>query len=877
MDDSKFLSVFGRLQSRDKVVLREAVQQLVDFLARAQAANSTEERNYALTRLTKGLASALHEVKVGFSLALTALLRHFPAIDPISLYRSYTSFDQSISSTHCLKLGQITLIACILRSRPEVRRKELEKDLVELFRQRKEMGESISEVILQSSNAESIVKGLEDAGNVNYLRLTYALQSPGSEVVSHAVKAKAAILEGSLAALPRLHSVWTPILDSAYASDKYSSLRLPVIWKQFIESGIQAADKHKKKLKFLSLGLSLFAQILTRSPLLLSVTLTPLFLKNWQEQCTHKNSRLHDQANTLKFALYNVLNTAATEDDCVDLAVSVAHMAKTVHGSEMMIRLTEFLAGKMRVETAVEFCREIMNSGNEQVIACLLNKLCKREESELRRFSMQRLLEQVVNSPANTALKAKLVDALAVQQLEEVSAALELYLQHKTQVPVEFRKTGKRLLKRIQPFQLPTQTETIEPPKKRKRSQNGVFTNTQLQALCKLAILKLISATHSEECPDSDIDALMSVTEALKDGFGRTSELNLFDCILKSASDSLLRDPTKTVFREFIDELPDSYAQKLGKILISTPNSAPNRPDSSDVLGDDIELEENEDINEVLSTNTANLKGKYSENDVLRASDLAEVIIKRSKIQSQLVIIGKSLALGLRKATENVKNRFKALLGKLAKGNIEVTESSFEGYLGFLSLILSLNRKEGSLYSSTRALSLTLCKKLADFNPIDTSDLVTQSVKIALERHACKSAFEQLKQLLSQVPKCCTNEVFAVLLEGVVSSATHFIHVQSMELLKVAAKRQPAPVSVLKALVKYTRKVVKGELETKQAHNDLKVLLGTVLTACKKAEFTHRRLQRICEKAAEKCKKVMGVLSVVGELQKHIHEMESKV
>lgn len=220
MDDSKFLSVFARLQSRDKVVLCEAVQQLVDFLARAQTANSAEERDYALARLTKGLASALHEVKVGFSMALTALLRKFQAIDPATIYHTYKSFDQSISSTHCLKLGQITLISCILRGRPGLRNKEVEKDLAELFQQRKEMAESISEVILLSPNAQKLTQGLADAANVNYLRLTYEQQSPNSEVVAQAIKAKTTILEGSLTALPRLHSVWSPVLDSAYHAGK---------------------------------------------------------------------------------------------------------------------------------------------------------------------------------------------------------------------------------------------------------------------------------------------------------------------------------------------------------------------------------------------------------------------------------------------------------------------------------------------------------------------------------------------------------------------------------------------------------------------------------------------------------------------------------
>ena len=220
MDDSKFLSVFARLQSRDKVVLCEAVQQLVDFLARAQTTNSVEERDYALARLTKGLASALHEVKVGFSMALTALLRKFSAIDPAVIYHTYKSFDQSISSTHCLKLGQVTLIGCILRGRPGLKNKEVEKDLVELFQQRKEMAESISEVILLSSNAQKLIQSLEDVANVNYLRLIYEQQSANSEVVTQAIKAKTTILEGSLTALPRLHSVWSPVLDSAYHAGK---------------------------------------------------------------------------------------------------------------------------------------------------------------------------------------------------------------------------------------------------------------------------------------------------------------------------------------------------------------------------------------------------------------------------------------------------------------------------------------------------------------------------------------------------------------------------------------------------------------------------------------------------------------------------------
>jgi hypothetical protein len=82
------------------------------------------------------------------------------------------------------------------------------------------MAESISEVILLSSNAQKLIKSLEDIANVNYLRLIYEQQSANSEVVTQAIKAKPTILEGSLTALPRLHSVWSPVLDSAYHAGK---------------------------------------------------------------------------------------------------------------------------------------------------------------------------------------------------------------------------------------------------------------------------------------------------------------------------------------------------------------------------------------------------------------------------------------------------------------------------------------------------------------------------------------------------------------------------------------------------------------------------------------------------------------------------------
>jgi len=650
------------------------------------------------------------------------------------------------------------------------------------------------------------------------------------------------------------------------------------LWKHFVETGIQASDKHKKKVKFVSLGLSLLAQVLTRQPLLLGAALTPLFVKNWQEQCTHKNSRLHDQANSVKTAMYTAL-TSQVEEDCSDIATAVLAMAKVVHGSEILIRLTEFLAGKLKPGEARGFCEGISESGNEQLIACLLNKLCKREEVDLRSFSTEMLLRQVVLSPANVGLKSKLIDALAGQKLDEVLSALEFWLQFKSQISIDFRKVGKKVLKRIQFLVQSAGEEEMVSPKKRKRSSDGLFTRTQLQTLCKLAVLQLIGSTHNPECPQTEVMALISVVEKLSSvdlpKSETAAETALFDCILKCTSDSLLREPTKSAFKQFVNELPDTYAEKLAGILSWTKPTAPSRPDPKDVLGDDIELDGAEALDTVLATTTPQTS-EYTETDILRASDLAEVIIKKSSVQKHLVLIGKSLALGMRKGTDNVKNRFRALLQKFSKGTISVSEDSFADYLGLLGLIFSLNRKDGSTFASTRALAVALCKKLADYNPIDTSDLLNKVLTTALEKHASKAAFEQLKQILGQVPKCCTAEVFEALAAGVVSPATHFIQVQSLELLKVAAKKQPTPQSVLKSLIKHTRKVLKGPLTSKQAHNDLKLLLSTLLTACKKAEFTHRRLQRICEKVRAKCEGVMGVLNVVVELQKHIHEAESK-
>lgn len=628
----------------------------------------------------------------------------------------------------------------------------------------------------------------------------------------------------------------------------------------------------------MSLGLSLLTQVLTRQPFLLGSALTPLFVKNWQEQCTHKNSRLHDQANSVKSGMYAAL-ASQRDEDCSDIATAVVMMAKVVHGSEILIRLTEFLAGKMNPNEAKQFWEGIAESGNEQLIACLLNKLCKREEAELRTFSTEMLMKQVVFTPGNVGLKSKLIDALAGQKLEEVISALEFWLQFKSQISQDFRKVGKKVLKRILFIVQSSGEEEITAPKKRKRSSDGLFTRSQLQTLCKLAILQLIGATHNPECPQTEIMALISVIEKLsaptEHKSATASETALFDCILKCTADTLLREPTKSAFKHFVNELPDTYAEKLGTILSSAKAAATARPDPKDVMGDDIELDGAEALDTVLATSTPQTK-EYTETEILRASDLAEVIIKKSTVQKHLVLIGKSLALGLRKGTDNVKSRFRALLQKFSKGTISVSEDSFADYLSLLTLIFSLNRKDGSTFSSTRALAVALCKKLADHNPIDTSDLLNQVLTTALEKHASKAAFEQLKQILGQVPKCCTAEVFEALAAGVVSPATHFIQVQSLELLKVAAKKQAAPQAVLKSLIKHTRKMLKGQLNSKQAHNDLKLLLSTLLTACKKAEFTHRRLQRICEKVKAKCEGVMGVLNVVVELQKHIHEAESK-
>ncbi|GFX24070.1 rDNA transcriptional regulator pol5 [Trichonephila clavipes] len=121
--DKNLLDLFGKLTNNNSEKRIKACANILNILRRKQgeAENTkepTKELQYCVERLVRGLASSRESARLGFSLLLTELLKHFDIIlieDVLDLVKQHLSLTTSIEKKDTI-FGQLFAYSSIVRS-----------------------------------------------------------------------------------------------------------------------------------------------------------------------------------------------------------------------------------------------------------------------------------------------------------------------------------------------------------------------------------------------------------------------------------------------------------------------------------------------------------------------------------------------------------------------------------------------------------------------------------------------------------------------------------------------------------------------------------------------------------------------------------------
>ncbi|GLE04057.1 hypothetical protein PINS_up012968 [Pythium insidiosum] len=331
-DRSEFLKLFWTLAETDVAVRSAAAAQLITHLQQQQQQQQTAafeaEVQYTLKRLVRGLASSRDAARQGFSAALSALLRAFPAhvslSETLSVLRDAMEVQQNMKGMEQREhmFGKLFGLLALHRSGrlqgDDALTVEVVRELLAMSAWKKWLREACVEgaltvladaprALFESTLAVEMA-ALLDGGDVSsfnteqvalavgmqHYMLVHGIAPADVPAVPQLVRRKqlhllAEPLKHSSACFPRVHSAWLGvfghIVHASRGGDKLDAELLQEAWRVLVEELLLAPGTatHERK----ALALKLFELLLPVVPgaVLRSALLTPRFVK-----CLYNNT-----------------------------------------------------------------------------------------------------------------------------------------------------------------------------------------------------------------------------------------------------------------------------------------------------------------------------------------------------------------------------------------------------------------------------------------------------------------------------------------------------------------------------------------------------------------------------------------------------------
>ncbi|OMJ85076.1 hypothetical protein SteCoe_13661 [Stentor coeruleus] len=828
MESKGFLDNFTVLASGSESSISQAVDKILETLKKSEGlietklGNITPDLKYTIDRLLKGLTGG-KSAKIGFSIALTTIFRFYPLkLQNITDY--FNSIDHSGISPFQISVGLILLALALERAQKTLPKNLIDK-IVEIYKTKTALRESAAVALIKIEDQKPLVKKLATANDAAGLMLHYSMQSDES-IMNQASRHKEIIVKGSFKTLPRLHQIWKLIITASIRLNKESA-----IWDLFIENDLSIDDKKKPKRTLLSF--LIFQEYLTNNSTV-SKILTRNFYNVWQENLFCKKLRDYSLASHLKTDFLAYLLQSPYKklylQKCLDLSheVKALDMLKTY--SETLLNSCEFDIKEWFLEELSNFTKN--KKGN---FAVNIYWHIGKNTPELRNKCIEKLV-RISKEKTAVSESANMKILNLANDFGTFDIVFELFTG-------ENATTVRKRIKRLGKYQIKSSEDKEG---KRKPGDLSLITQKQLESLIQVTKMLGVEALLYENEQDF-IDFSMTLIKLYK---GKTRDLDeILELLVSLLAKPVgyMRSNVAKVFKEFVNEISAEFLTKLCDI-IESGNFSIDMQNGGEVKEDDQE----NGVSMLFpsqGSDSRNQEKIIKDNFLIRASEIMEIIVRKSENIDYKLQVYASLVKALRLASKtkekyHLVTRFSSILYKIHTKKLNFSSSYEEKTESLILLILKTLK-------SNKSLANVLCKNLISLLKninIDKSEKILQDlVKKVFEKHNSCLPIENLSEILVSIPynKNIMNQIITYLSTG----RNQMTQIQASDVLKIICKSWKfTEPKIVKKIIRLCRKIEKSEIKIKSKNSIVKNALCGITCICKNKDNIYDSISEDIEK-----------------------------
>mmetsp|Transcript_12840 Transcript_12840/g.23895 ORF Transcript_12840/g.23895 Transcript_12840/m.23895 type:complete len:853 (-) Transcript_12840:25-2583(-) len=847
MEDPQFLNLFWELSSDKPDRIAAAVPKVIAASLEGGEATETEfgaiteSLHYTLKRLIKGLASSRRVVKLGFCTCLTALLRQVK-LSTAKVVTYYENFDQSLHGKQDFFTGLILLTSCLIEADYTVTEALIET-LIGYFKTKESLREAISNVLAKAPLTRAHLKRLAEANDIHYWRIKICTAKSSENLLVQFYKTKKTIVEGSYKSIPRCHSIWGPVIKAAKLEQAFEKL-----WGMFVEKELVSMQNHKDRGRHIGFSIALALKFLNEG-VPVEVILTPEFVGAWHSNLCEKEHRHHENAVKLKkLAISKVTETAVGRlielvqvTSVGDLLVSLAVEAiKT--------------ASQVTLTSALQSLKTLIDPRFSHFVGLMLEAISGKKDLE-----QDALSELFARAKSDDLARRKLLSKLVHSDLPAIVGIYEAWEAKPAAVWDKFKAENKG---------------AVEKPTlgKRKAQQDSTITKSQQDALWKLLLLVTFETAFEEEVAVNDelvevIDSLIHPKPKKRTAEEASTPIEeLFEILLSllNKQANYRRELVKSTFKEFASEVPLGLVETLCSAVISGEGFTMEEV-TEEIMGEEVDITAEEA--EAMLTKSVPSKAQLEElrtNYRLRACDLMEVLVKRSESAEILLKIYTALFASIQNSKQSsLKNRLLALLGKISKSKLTLSQGSIESAVGLLTSSVKIAASQN--LGPIKPCVLSLAKAVAEVDLESARGAYNELLRLYIEKHTRKEAYSMLTQLLSSLPALADDSLVKKLVKYSKEAKQTHSQLQALALVKLVLSKYSSEKTSKSLKLAIKSKLKKGT--TLPSKDWVKKALNVLQISCKKSGYRDG-LDRTLSKLERKFASAVSVKTLIEQVKK---------
>ena len=295
----------------------------------------------------------------------------------------------------------------------------------------------------------------------------------------------------------------------------------------------------------------------------------------------------------------------------------------------------------------------------------------------------------------------------------------------------------------------------------------------------------------------------------------------------------------KQVFKQFINDISDDFLGKIcdiiksGDVIIDAPIEETEESEGSGINALFQEPESSKNNQEKI----------IKDNFLIKATDILEIIIKKSQNILHKLKVYETLILSLRAASkikekQHLVGKFASILQKVHKKSFDIKEEHEKELTSLIYLCIKGMYRDKNLNKILSKNFSSLLKALENINNEESLKIIIELLTKFFEKHNSNIKHECLIEIVSKYKY--HKQIFLKLLGYLKKGRNPLIQVQSAEVIKSGLKQWKINNSkYLKKLIKIGKIVEKQECKLKLKNNILKNILGCLLILSKTTEVVY--------------------------------------